>query len=609
MSYLGAGIDTQWAIPAKEWAKYENGGISLFLKCDKPTTARLELRCEGEAYSISIPDVDPTWRKISIPFSSFSPSGKKLDFKATSMKQLVIVPEKMDTLQHFLGVDEITLLATAPALLKADSFEFKGRALAPDGKPLPGAKVFLFADDAFTILSSTSASLDGVYQISGKLSVRPYAAEPEFPAPPAKKLFLAAKTDSFNYEIKPVDSTGAEKLDFKLAPFTYVQTTAELPDSPVFTPVSKDLFGVNVGIWSLDSVQGSKEMQAAMREAGISVIRFPGGGRSDEQLWTRDNSKLWFEKATLNGKDFAGYLTPAHIDKFAELCKAINAKPYLTINARNRQPELAADIVKYANVERKYAIPYWEIGNEPEGWYGWKHDQASCEKIASGYSETYKPYYEALKAVDPSIKCAGPVSANKDYYDTVVKSFLASCGKTADIVAIHRYPQDDDDPKYRMEDAKLFQTTGEWSGTVKDIAEWSKAGGGPEKPLIAVTEWNTSFLHPGQRTVGLPGALWTFDNIAEMALNGIGIGCFWCLENANYSMFEHKDGTLIKRPAFHAFKLMSSRFSKGICRGVSGNPLLKTYFGESASSRCVLLINDSPDMAFEGKLSAGTPFP
>lgn len=582
LSYLGAGVNTQGVTPTA-------GGLSLYLKSDKPVSVRLELRDGKETYSCSLSEVDPSWRKFSIPFAAFGPG---IDY--AKIKQLVVVPGKTDAAPHSLGVDEVTLLQTPPSLPKAQSFEFAGN--AP-----PGSEILLFADDAFTVLASALVDEQGHYRIGGALPPPSYAVTPELPAPLPRRLFLTAMADSHLAATKAVDTRGAAGLDFKLTPWTTVRTSGALPRAPVFTPVSKELFGINLGIWTVDAVLGDKELQAAMREAGISLIRFPGGGRSDEQLWTRDNSKPWYDAPPEKG--YSGYLTPAHLDKFIAVCAAVGATPFFTVNGRSRNAELAADIVRYANVERKYAIPYWEIGNEPEGWYGWEHSYAFGEKVASGYIETYKRFQPAMKAVDPSIKCAGPCSANRDYYDPVVKNFLAACAKTTDVVAVHRYPQDDDDPQFHFDNATLLQTPGEWGEIIRTLSAWSQAGGGVAKPLVAVTEWNTSFLHPGQRTVGLVGALWTLGNLAEMALGGVDIGCFWCLDNANYSMFAHRDGALVKRPAFHAFKLMSSTFGDGICRGVSTDPLLKVYIGESDRSRHALLLNNSPDKCFEVELS------
>ena len=87
------------------------------------------------------------------------------------------------------------------------------------------------------------------------------------------------------------------------------------------------------------------------------------------------------------------------------------AKPLITINLGTGTPQEAAAWVHYANVVRGYAIKDWEIGNESEG--NWETGGPLSSK---DYARRYIEYYQAMKAVDPSIHIYGPVAGGP--YDT-----------------------------------------------------------------------------------------------------------------------------------------------------------------------------------------------
>ena len=137
--------------------------------------------------------------------------------------------------------------------------------------------------------------------------------------------------------------------------------------------------------------------------------------------------------------DFESFMT--YIHSFTP-----QAIPMITVNVGTGTASEAASWVYYANVTRGYGIKYWQIGNETEG--NW---ETGGPLNAQDFVRRYIKYYNAMKAVDPSIIITGPVSGSfldtSNLYDgkSYVEDFieiLASEGAIADLNAIdyHWYP-------------------------------------------------------------------------------------------------------------------------------------------------------------------------
>jgi hypothetical protein len=103
-------------------------------------------------------------------------------------------------------------------------------------------------------------------------------------------------------------------------------------------PISPLIFGTNHGPWVAVPVDKLEETYAV----GVTVIRFPGGAWGDRNK-----------------------ITPLQIDQFAQFLQLMGAQGTISVNVRDGTPEQAAELVRYANIERQYGIRYWSIGNEP----------------------------------------------------------------------------------------------------------------------------------------------------------------------------------------------------------------------------------------------------
>lgn len=114
-------------------------------------------------------------------------------------------------------------------------------------------------------------------------------------------------------------------------------------------------------------------------------------------------------------------------DQWINAIKSIGAEPVVVIYTKSSID--AANLVKHFNKDTNNPVKYWIVGNEPN---------------INGYSvQSYSTYfnqdYDAMKAIDPTIKIGGGTTA---WYDqTWLQQFLQLSGSKVDFVDFHGYPQ------------------------------------------------------------------------------------------------------------------------------------------------------------------------
>ena len=83
-----------------------------------------------------------------------------------------------------------------------------------------------------------------------------------------------------------------------------------------------------------------------------ALLRWPAGYYGQRYQWQESG-------------DGNTIMTPALVDAFVNLAKAVGAEPYLALNLDTGTTDNAAAFVNYVNVEKQYGVKWWEIGNEP----------------------------------------------------------------------------------------------------------------------------------------------------------------------------------------------------------------------------------------------------
>ena len=176
-------------------------------------------------------------------------------------------------------------------------------------------------------------------------------------------------------------------------------------------PVSPLLFGQNHGPW-MNTTAG---YVADYRDAGVTLLRFPGGNWGDEND-----------------------LFPNNVDDLAMLADALDAR--VSVQARSWRegtPEKAAELVRYSNVEHDYDIRYWEVGNEPDLYVGRRNRSGDPVFDVDWYNARFREFAMAMKSVDPDIQIVGPVVTGG--WREWMPAFIAANGDVVDVISWHWY--------------------------------------------------------------------------------------------------------------------------------------------------------------------------
>lgn len=230
--------------------------------------------------------------------------------------------------------------------------------------------------------------------------------------------------------------------------------------------VNPRALGINLNYLVDDDANREKPVQTlneALRELGVTILRFPGGDKSDSHLWSRPP----FEKAA-PAPAVAGdwdwpatdrrlfmpdrktwRIDPLDFDEYMALVRDLGVEATVVVpvdagfqeagkhNETIEMDELirtAVEWVKYAGRNR-FPVRYWEIGNE-----------SYFHVSAARYARTLVRFARAMREVDPEIRIGavgmygesvgrkeeGEVPWNRDV--------LEEAGKLIDYVIVHDYP-------------------------------------------------------------------------------------------------------------------------------------------------------------------------
>ncbi|GAA1007152.1 alpha-L-arabinofuranosidase [Acrocarpospora pleiomorpha] len=274
--------------------------------------------------------------------------------------------------------------------------------------------------------------------------------------------------------------------------------------------------GANHAIW--DSYLGTDDTADRLKDAGVQVLRYPGGSYSDIYHWADHTAP-------------GGYVAPGtDFDTFMRGARRTGAQPMVTANYGTATAQEAADWVRHANVTKNYGVKYWEIGNENygNGHYGaaWEADN-HADKSPAEYARNVVAYSNAMKAVDPTIKIGAVLTTPANWPDGIVaggddgtwnKVVLSIAGSKIDFVILHWYPGAYDKAAHIPDMIQL---------TRRQIA--AHAGPGSERIGIAMTEFNTGTSGAGENTQ--PGALAAADAYATLLAGGVFTVNWWNTHN------------------------------------------------------------------------------
>ncbi len=324
------------------------------------------------------------------------------------------------------------------------------------------------------------------------------------------------------------------------------------PDE-VVAQVSPFAFGANYGPLSFVPF----ELYAEAEQSGITFLRFPGGRWGD-----------------LND------IQPFHIDNYMETVRMIGATPSIHVRLENGTPEAAADLVRYANIEKDYNIRYWYIGNEPNLF----HDYTVAE-----HSVQWRAIAQAMREVDPDIFIIGPELSQWNGTPAVdpvdpdgvdwLRGFLEANGDIVDIVAVHRYPfpRSMANPVTTVEE--LRANAEEWTGIVDRLRAVVVEVTGREDVPVGLTEVN-SHWSSAQFGEASPDshfqALWWADALGRVLMQEPFIVAYFELQTPTSRGAWGLLGRYEVRPVYYVYQ-MYQQFGEAVLATQSDLQYLTAY--------------------------------
>jgi hypothetical protein len=327
--------------------------------------------------------------------------------------------------------------------------------------------------------------------------------------------------------------------------------------------------GTAIGI-NASTYDGSlldSQVPGLLRGAGISLVRVPGGSESDQYDWKTNTDVIGNYAEAVGFSQFMSVIRKAG----AQAMVTVNYGTGDTIGQRDGSAEtgaqIAADWVRYANVEHHYGIKYWEIGNElyGNGTYGadWEADAHCTTTLAGGpvilgsepgqtyncgpatYAANVATYISAMKAVDPHISVGvvltasgapnnwpdgvtNPVTSPQSWNQTV----LTALGTTVGFADVHFYPQNPSNiTPPGPTDAGLLASSAQIPAAVTALrAEFATWAGHASLPIM-ITETNSVSSNPGKQTLSIVNALYLEQDYLTWLRSGVSNVDWWQIHN------------------------------------------------------------------------------
>ena len=367
--------------------------------------------------------------------------------------------------------------------------------------------------------------------------------------------------------------------------------------------------GVNHAIW--DAQLGSPDVADLLKDAGVRMLRYPGGSYADIYHW-RDHTAP------------GGYVAPGtDFDTFMAAAKRTGAEPMIIANYGTGTPQEAADWVRYANVTKGYDATYWTVGNENygNGHYGasWEADE-HADKSPAEYAANVVAYAAAMKAVDPGIKVGAVLTMPGNWPDGLVgtgdqgtwnQEVLTRAGAAIDFVDVHWYPGGTA--------AESLSRTAHIPDAVHLLREQIDRYAGPHAGRIGISMTETN-VEVGRTTQ--PGALFLAEAYSGLLEQGVFTVQWWNVHNGigtvstvagqtdygDYGLLSSggctADGSVCEPPMntpfapYHALSMVGSFARPGdrLVGARTDNALVSAHASRKPNGDlAVLLVNKDPD--------------
>lgn len=354
-----------------------------------------------------------------------------------------------------------------------------------------------------------------------------------------------------------------------------------------------------------DSLRGwDPDVVRYVRDAGVSLVRFPGGNFVSGYRWEDGVGPLDRRPVKPNPAWEGVEWNHAGTEEWLDFCRLVGAEPMICVNAGDGTPEEAARWVKHC----RGRVKLWEVGNELYGnWQiGWTD--------AAGNAKRYAAFAKAMKRADPAISLIACGDTPEWNAELVKANGKAVRSISVHWLPLHDLPQDADPVATGLD--LVADASRLWERRLEPCARPMEKSG--LKPLLALDELQIL----NRMNAGVWEALFTSAVMNEALRHGDVI------ELLTHSALINHGGGLVKRrgivapqPVYWALRLYATQpgvrplpvavegpgfNSPGVrLPKVEGASWLDAVALASADTKTVtvLLTNRSPDRAMECSLS------
>ena len=340
-------------------------------------------------------------------------------------------------------------------------------------------------------------------------------------------------------------------------------------------PISPYLFGTNYGPMHAVPL----DVMPLAETGGFTVLRFPAG------RWTD----------TVDMKPF-------QIDQFIAFTKQMDSLPIISVRMLEGDPKIAADLVRYTNIQKKYGVIYWSIGNEPNIYTLLK--QADYEYTPDHLNKDWRAIALAMKAVDPTIKLMGPeLSQWNETYGATPKDpakrdwmteFLKANGDLVDVVSVHRYPMFS--PTNGPTTVQLLRdNTRKWVKEMEYLRSLIREIVGHDLP-IAVTELNSDPSSVQFQPVSpdsFYNAIWYADVLGQLMNADVFMVNQWVLSQRGTGLGLFNGSAV--RPTYYVFPLYKN-FGNEQVYAASGITDVDIFAAKRADGALTLMVINLSDV-------------
>ena len=353
------------------------------------------------------------------------------------------------------------------------------------------------------------------------------------------------------------------------------------------------------GAWDPNgaSAKDGKSVQEVVyfaQDAGITILRFPGGNLAKEYPWSECiGPYVNRSTSTFRGWDVSDnkYGTDEHM-AFSE---DVGAEVMITVNAVTGTAEEAAAWVaylngspndtrvvwdgntvgywaslrgdpNYANHPAPYNVKYWEIDNEV--WDDYDMDLAK-------YVNDCNEFYDAMKAVDPTIKIGAVLAGQFGWQNTIIESL----GDKIDFVIYHSYNpgagqnalSESVNDVFEAILAAPYMAQQMYTG-IRNIIESSPGSKARAQDIeLFITEYNTNLMNnetdPNYQ-YSLGSALQNAEmlNIFMVPDNKVGAANVWELKSYVFGQVEGLVSPYTVRPNQYVYEMYTDYFSTDLVK-------------------------------------------